>query len=394
MANRRKRVFWKGTIPVLFIILFIVSPVLISCSRGNSGVQPKAEPVPVMAAKAIRKTVPVQLRAIGNVEAYSTVSVKSQIEGVLTQVNFTEGQDVKKGDLLFVIDPRPYEAALKQAEANLARDMALMDNAREEARRYSELVRRGYVAQSQYDQVRTNAEALEATVQADKATVENARLRLSYCYIYAPITGRTGSLLANRGNLIKANADTPMVVIHQIRPVYVNFSVPENRLPEIKKFMTAGKLQIDVHTAQDETGPVRGLLSFIDNTVDIATGTIKLKGTFPNEERRLWPGQFVDVVMTLTSQPDSTVVPSEAVQTGQQGQFIFVVRPDFTVEAHPIVTGMAFDGEIVIEKGIQPGDTVVTDGQMRLVPGARVEIKNRDESGAPRGGTPRQSQKP
>lgn len=330
-------------------------------------------PVPVTAATVIQKTVPVQIRAIGNVEAYSTVSVKSQIDGVLTRVHFKEGQDVRKGDLLFTIDPRPYETALKQAEANLAKDTAQLENARVEVGRYEELVKKGYVAREQYDQIKTNAAALEATVNADKALVENAHVQLKYCYIYSPITGRTGYLVSNQGNLIKANADNPIVTINQIQPIYATFSVPEQYLSEIKKYMSSGKVRVDAVIAKEQ--PEEGVLTFVDNAVDVNTGTIKLRATFSNKERHLWPGQFVDIVVTLTTQPNAVVVPSQAIQTGQSGQYVFVIKNDLTVESRPIIVGRSLDGETVIEKGLQSGEKVVTDGQLRLVPGTKVEIK-------------------
>ncbi|GAB4411604.1 MAG: efflux RND transporter periplasmic adaptor subunit [Thermodesulfovibrionales bacterium] len=358
-----------------FVILVLLTVLLSACSSGKSGQPQKKEAVPVTAASVTQKTVPVQVRAIGNVDAYSSVGVKAQVGGELIQVHFKEGQDVNKGDLLFTIDPRPYEAALKQAEANLARDTAQMENARVEANRYAELVKKGYVAQQQYDQVRTNAAALESTVNADRAIVENARLQLRYCYIYSPIAGRTGNLISNQGNLIKANADNPMVVINQIQPIYVNFSVPEQYLSEIKRYMSAGKLKVEAFISREDVKPEQGVLTFIDNVVDIATGTIKLKGTFPNEKKRLWPGQFVNVILTLTTQPNALVVPSQAIQTGQSGQYVFVIKNDLTVESRPVVVGRTLNGETVVEKGLQIGDRVVTDGQLRLVPGAKVEIK-------------------
>jgi multidrug efflux system membrane fusion protein len=333
----------------------------------------------VTAGIIIQKAVPVQVRAIGNIEAYSTISVKSQIGGIL-RVHFREGQDVSKGDLLFTIDPRPYEAALKQAEANLAKDTAQLENARVEVNRYAELVKKGYVAQEQYDQIRTNADAFEATVNAGKAMVENAHLQLKYCYIYSPINGRTGNLIVNEGNLIKANADTSMVVINQVQPIYVTFSVPEQNLSEIKKYMLYGKVKVQAFITKGEDNPEEGILNFVDNTVDVATGTIKLKATFVNKGKRLWPGQFVDVVMTLTTQPNAIVVPSQSIQTGQKGQYVFIIKNDLTVEDRPIIVGRTLNSETIIEKGLQSGEKVVTDGQLLLVPGAKVEIKTSTES--------------
>jgi len=363
----------KSALFFFFMVSIVVTVFFLACSK-KTGPPPKP-PVPVTAGTVIQKTVPVQVRAIGNVEAYSTISVKSQIDGQLIRVHFKEGQDVKKGDILFTIDPRPYEAALKQAEANFAKDSAQLENARVEVSRYAELVKKGYVAQEQYDQIRTNAAALEATVNADKALVENARLQLRYCFIYSPITGRTGNLMANQGNLIKANADNPMITINQIQPIYVTFSVPEQYLSEIKKYMAGSKVKVEVYVTRDEDHPEEGVLTFVDNTVDMTTGTIKLKGTFANKEKRLWPGQFVNVILTLTTQPNAVVAPSQAIQTGQSGDYVFVIKSDLTVESRPVVIDRTLDGETVVEKGLQPGDKVVTDGQLRLIPGAKVEIK-------------------
>jgi multidrug efflux system membrane fusion protein len=325
----------------------------------------------------MQKTIPVQLSAIGNVEAYSTVSMKSQIGGVLTRVHFREGHDVNKGDLLFTIDPRPYEAALKQAEANLAKDNAQLANSRKEVQRYAELVKKGYVAQEQYDQISTNAASFEAIVNADMAVVENARLQLKYCYIYSPISGRTGNLMANEGNLIKANADTAIVVINQVQPIYVTFSVPEQSLSEVKRYMSEGKLRVEAILSKEDEKPEQGVLTFIDNAVDLATGTIKLKGTFANKGKRLWPGQFVNAVLTLTSQPDAIVVPSQAIQVGQKGQYVFVIKNDLTVEDRPLLVGITLNNETIIEKGLQAGEKIVTDGQLRLVPGAKVQLKEK-----------------
>ncbi len=353
----------------------ISAALLSSCSNGNSSQPPKKPAAPVLVGTVAQKTVPVQLTAIGNVEAVSTIQVKSQIGGILHKVHFREGQDVTKGSLLFTIDPRQYEAQVKQAEANLAKDKAQLENAREEARRYEELVKKGYVAREQYEQYRTNAAALEATVNADSAIVENAHLQLKYCYIYSPITGRTGNLIAAEGNLIKASADTAMVVINQIQPIYVTFSLPEQTLHEIKKYMAQGKIAVGAYMSKDDKTPEEGVLTFVDNTVDPATGTIKLKATFQNAQKRLWPGQFVNVAMTLTTQPNALLVPTSAIQTGQEGQFVFIVKNDNTVELRPVAAGRVVGDETVIDRGLRPGETVVTDGQLRLIPGAKVEIK-------------------
>jgi multidrug efflux system membrane fusion protein len=372
MIQRFRLIKDNGVLPCFICSLFLLASVA-ACSGKQQ--TPQKPPVPVTAVTAVQKTVPVQLSAIGNVEAYSTVSMKSQIGGVLTRVHFREGQEVNKGDLLFTIDPRPYEAALKQAEANLAKNIAQLEHARVEVRRYEELARKGYVAQEQYDQIRTNEASLGAMVNADKALVENAQLQLQYCSIHSPVTGKTGNLMANQGNLIKANADNAMVTINQIQPIYVSFSVPEQYVGEIKKYMSSGKLKVDVVIGKDEKYPEAGVVTFVDNTVDAATGTIKLKATFMNNKKQLWPGQFVHVTMTLTARPDAIVVPSQAIQTGQKGPFVFAIKPDLTVESRSVVIGLTFEYETVVEKGLQAGERVVTDGHMRLFPGATVAIK-------------------
>ncbi len=358
----------------VWLVIFLTTALLTgSCSGEKKKAAPP--PVPVVVATVVEKTVPVELKAIANVEAYSTVSIKSRLAGQLVKVNFQEGQDVKEGELIFVIDPRPYEAALKQAEANLERDKALAVKAQADLKRYAELIRKQFVSQQDYDQAKSAAESLGATVNANQVAVQNARLNLSYCYIKAPITGRTGSLIAHQGNMIKENADTAMLVINQIQPIYVSFAIPEQNLAEIRKYMAAEKVPVEAIIGGQDN-PEVGVLTFIDNTVDKATGTILCKATFTNEHKRLWPGLFVNVVVKLSTQPHAVLVPSQAVQTSQEGQIVFVVKPDLTVEVRPVEVGRAINSEVIITKGLKPGERVVTDGQLRLVPGAKVQIKS------------------
>ena len=351
-----------------------------SQGRSGGGRSRGGEAVPVLVATAVQKAIPIQIRAVGNVEAYTTVSVKSQVTGVLTQAHFKEGQDVKKGQLLFTIDPRPFEAALKQAEANLARDTAQVRNLREQVRRYAELVEKQYVSREQYDQIKTNADAAEAVVDADKAAVENARVQLSYCYIYSPVNGRVGSLLVNEGNLVRVNDGAPLVVINQLTPINVTFAIPEQHLAEIKRRMASGRLIVAAKFPSDEGRPEEGFLAFVDNAVDRTTGTIKLKAEFQNRDRRLWPGQFINVALTLTTQGEAVVVPSEAIQVGPEGQYVFVIKQDKRVEMRPITIGQTQEGEAVIAKGLTAGEQVVREGQFLLGPGSRVDIKQEAKS--------------
>lgn len=367
--------------PQLFAYLaftLLVGLFSIGCSQNKAGsalpLSEMNQPVPVMVAEAAERDVPVQVTAIGNVEAYSTVTIKTLVDGEIQRAYFEGGEDVKKGDLLFNIDPRPFEATLHQAEANLARDTAQARNAEEQLKRYSQLEASGIISKDQYDQYQTNAAALEAAVRADQAAIEQAKIQLGYCSIYSPIGGRTGSVLVDPGNLVKTN-DTSLVVINQITPIYVDFSVPEQYLGQIKKFQSERSLQVLASIPNGEGTPSVGRLTFINNTVDSTTGTIMLKATFPNSDRRLWPGQFVNVTLDLTMQPHVTVVPSQAVQTGEQGKYVYVVKPDHTAEFRPVEVGNTLAGLTVVEKGIRPGETVVTNGQLRLYPGAKVSFK-------------------
>ncbi len=400
------------------------------CSDRASGTQHATAPaVPVLAAEAVRRDVPLDVGVIGTVQALTTVGVKAQVSGQVVTVHFTEGQDVKAGQLLFTIDPRPFEATLAQAQANvgrdtaqlrqaeaalaqrraevqqamanLERDQAQLENARVQERRYKTLVEKELVARELYDQFRTNLSALEATLNADRAAVENARaaaqaaeagvenaraviqadeamvetakLNVGYTTLRAPMDGRTGNLMLQAGNIVKANDDNPMVVIAQVHPIYVSFAVPQQHLAAIKQYSAAGPLSVRA-TPPGSAKPAVGRLTFVNNTVDPTTGTIQLKATFNNAENVLWPGQYMEVVLTLTSEP-AVVVPSQAVQPGQQGPYVFVVKEDSTVQPRPIEVGRRLATETIVTRGLAAGERVVTDGQLRLMPGSRVEIK-------------------
>ena len=375
--SRRK--YPRGVPTVLFLLFLFALNLSAGCSKDASGV-PKAEDprkkmaVPVTVGAAVEKNVPVQIRAIGNVEAYSAVSVKAQVEGEIAIVHFQEGQEVKAGDMLFTIDPRPFDVAVKQAEANLAKERAQLLNARRQVERYGSVAKKGYVSQGQYDQISSNSDALEATVRADVAAVENAKLKLAYCFIKSPINGVVGGIRVNKGNLMKANDnDKPMVLINQVKPIYASFSVPERYLPAIRNHMAERKLEVQAAIAGDADRLVRGELAFIENAVDTNTGSILLKASFANTDKILWPGQFVKVTLTLDTQSGAIVVPSQAIQSGQQGRYVFVVKDDSTVEYRPVDLGETLDGETVISKGVALGERVVTDGQLRLASGSLVQ---------------------
>jgi membrane fusion protein, multidrug efflux system len=351
----------------------------IACSDGQAGPRPQesAPPaVPVTATPAVRKDMPLEVSVIGTVEATSTVAVRAQITGELTSVNFQQGDDVQAGQELFTLDRRPLEAALAQASATLERDSAQAANAKVIVQRYEDLTARGIVAREQRDTARTSVAALEATLAADRAAVENAKVQLQYATIRAPISGRTGALMVNVGNLVRANDQTPLVTINQVTPIYVSFAFPEALLSDLRRYMARGSLRVEARPASGEaTGPhATGRISFVDNAVDQTTGTIKIKGTFANQDRWLWPGQFVNVVVRMATESAAIVVPSIAVQTGPDGFYVYVVKADETVEMRPVTVARLVGSESVIKEGLMAGDTVVTDGHLRLVPGARVSI--------------------
>ena len=360
--------------------LYIGALIFLSLAVGCTGKQsvqaakPQLPAAPVIVATVTEQSMPVQVHAIGNVEAIATVSIKPQISGELVQVHFNEGDYVKKGQLLFAIDRAPFEAALRQAEATLAKDQAQAENAKIDAERYQGLGRQGVVSKQQVDATAAAYNALNAAVAADKAMVETARINLQYTSIFSPINGRTGTVGAKAGNLVKANDVPVLVTINQIEPIYVSFSIPEQQLADVKKYSAAKTLRVEA-SAQGTGQHFGGKLTFIDNAVDLTTGTIKLKGTFDNQQRALWPGQFVDVSMTLTSQPNAIVIPNAALQTGQNGAYVYVVNADMTAQAQPVKVGWTVGDSSVITSGLQAGQRVVTDGQLRIIPGGKVEIK-------------------
>ncbi len=361
--------------------------------------------VPVVVSIVGTRDVPVEIQVIGNVEAYSTINVIAQVSGQLTLAAFNEGDYVKKNDLLFKIDPRPYEAAIQQAEANIARDKAMLaqadanlsrDMAQEKyaksnAGRYRELVNEGIVSKDQSEQIESNADAIGQAVAADRAAIESAKanigaskaaletakVNLSYTTITSPIDGRTGNLTVKQGNVVTANA-TSLISINEVEPIYVTFAIPENHLTAVKAVMGQGRqLEVFATPQGDDSIKVQGKLTFIDNNVDITTGTIKLKGTFANRDRKLWPGEFVRVILRLSTQTNALVVPNQAVQTGQNGQFVYVVKTDQTVEPRPVVTGARVDQELVVSKGLALGEMIVLEGQLRLAPGMKVRYETR-----------------
>jgi multidrug efflux system membrane fusion protein len=369
-------------------------------------------PVPVVVAKTVKRDVPVEIAAVGNVEAFSTISIKPQVSGQLTEVFIVEGDYVKKGQKLFQIDPRPIEGQVAQAEAtlardraqlgqvtaNLARDLANEKYAREQATRYSTLFEQGIVSKDDRERFTANADALSQLVQADKAAIESAKaqiqadeanlanikLQLSFTTIYSPLDGRSGNVTVKAGNIVTAN-QTELMQITQVQPIYVTFSVPENRLSEIQRAAARSKLPVEADSQDGLTPPEFGTLSFVDNTVDATTGTIKLKGTFQNPTHSLWPGEFVNVKLRIGVQSGAIVIPGPALQAGQEGSYVYVVKEDRTVEARPVTPGIRLENEVVVDKGLAEGETVVTEGQLRLAPGSSVILPGENGRGGGRG---------
>ena len=356
-----------------------------ACAKGEAQPQQQAAAppaVPVTVTTAVRKAMPLDASVVGTVEAYSTVSVRAQLTGELTAVKFQQGDDVTAGQELFTLDRRPLEGALQQAEATLERDTAQAANAKAIMQRYDQLVERGIVAREQRDNARTSVAALEATLASDRAAVENAKVQLQYATIRAPISGRTGALMVNAGNLVRANDQAPLVTINQVTPIYVAFAMPEPLLPDLRRYMARGALRVEARSSSDGHLAV-GTITFIDNAVDQTTGTIKVKATFPNADRHLWPGQFVDVVVRLMTETAAIVVPSLAVQTGPDGSYVYLVKSDQTVEMRAVAVARVAGAETVIKDGLTPGDSVVTDGHLRLIPGSRISVRGGDAGSKP-----------
>jgi multidrug efflux system membrane fusion protein len=327
-----------------------------------------------MVTAARSKTVPIQVRAIGTVRVIATVNVRAQVNGELKAVHFTEGEDVCKGDELFTLDRRPYDAAVKQADAALAKSRAVRAGAKLDLERVERINAGGAAARAELEAAQTALAAAEATVAAEEAAVHSAQLQAAFTTITAPIDGRTGGLLVTVGNIVTANDPAPLVVINQISPIFVSFALPENQLQQVAATQTKQPLKVTAIPRGGGT-PVDGELAFIDNAVDPTTGTVQLKGRFTNDDRRLWPGQFVDVVLTITERPDSVVVPTAAIQTGPKGDYVFVVTAEKTAELRRVTVAFVHEDEAVIATGLATGESVVVEGHLRVAPGARVEVK-------------------
>lgn len=361
-----------------------------ACDNTKKAQAVSTPPAPVTAASAEVRDVPITITAVGNIQPYSTVEVKSMVTAPVLSVHIKPGDFVKKGQLLFTLDPRTFQADLAKAQGQLARDAAAAANARQQAQRYAALFKEGVVAREQNDLQQSTAAQLEAAIEADKAAVESSKINLQYTKIYAPIAGRAGDVLVYPGNLIKAN-DVAMVVLNQVEPIYVEFSIPERNLTDIKKYEASGGLKVNAVFPDASEPAAAGRLTFINNAVDPKTGTIALKASFPNQDHRLWPGQFVNVVTTLRTEPNAVVVPLSAVQSGQQGPYLYVVKQDSTVELRQLELGPQIAELQVVRKGVAQGETVVTDGQMRVAPGAKVDVKQAAQAnGAAAGGNQQQ----
>ena len=364
---------WRRVPPALTGLALGALAVLAACSRHATPTSALANtPVPVTVTNAVVADIPQQLSAIGTVQPYSTVSVKSQVHGILSKIGFEQGQHVRAGDLIFLIDPRPYESARDQSVANLARDQALLVKAEADLRRDTELVTNNIISPATFDQDRANVDSLKAIIAADAAAITNADVQLSFCYIKSPINGRIGRLLVNEGNVVK-DLDTVLAVINQMTPIYVDFSVPEQYLPTVRERMTGKPLKVEATVPPDPARRADGQLVLINNQVD-ATGTILLRAQFANEDEMLWPGQFVNATLTLMVEHNIVVVPSVAVQPSQDGNYVCIVKPDDTAEIRQVELGSRYGALSVVKKGVQAGERVVTSGQLRLVQGGKVKV--------------------
>jgi multidrug efflux system membrane fusion protein len=380
-ASSRRRVVALAVLVAVVAAVGLGSYLIVADGRtaktakeAGKGAGKGAVAVPVTVVRVLQETVPVRLNAIGNVEAYSTVQVKSRVDGQITDVNVREGAPVKKGDILFRIDSRPYEAALRQAEANALRDVAARDHSRSQEKRYQELLDKGFISKDAYAQIRTNAATAEATAKASQAALENARLNLEYCTIRSALDGYVGRVLLQAGNMVRANDVNALLVINQVRPIYVNFAVPEQNLPEVRQYMAKASLAVDVIASDANAPRPTGRLIFIDNAVDASTGTIRLRAQFDNGDAALWPGQFVNVSLRLYEQPDAVVVPSTAVQTGPEGQYVYVVNPEMVADVRRISVQRTDGERSIVAKGLARDELVVVRGQLRLGPKTRVQI--------------------
>jgi multidrug efflux system membrane fusion protein len=358
---------------ITFCSTLLLCAFLAACSGVENEESRKSSAAPVLLMDVILCDRPRVIRVVGNVASSATVGVKARVTGELVGVHFTEGQDVQEGQPLFSIDPRPFQASLNEARSRLERDIAQLNKAVEDMKRYGKLVGEGYVSREAYDKAVTDAAALRATVRADEAAVESARLQLSYCAITAPISGRAGAIKADKGNMIKANDDAPLLIIDNLHPVYVNFAVPEARLSDILARHRENNLAIQATPSGGESSP--GELTFVDNAVDVRTGTIRLRGTFANGYRMLWPGQFVQVVLRLGMDKDVVVIPAKAVQSGRNENFVYVVETDNKAQVRSIVMDPEDDGQVVVREGLAKGERIVLEGQVRLAPGVPVEIR-------------------
>jgi multidrug efflux system membrane fusion protein len=351
------------------------------CSdKNNAQAEAKKTPpaIPVLVAQAVEKRMPLRLHAIGNVETVASVAVKARVDGQIFRAYVRDGQDVAKGDLLFQLDPKPYQSQLAQAEANLAQSQAQLEYLRGQEKRYQELLAQNFVSKEGYAQVASNYHSAEAGVNSASAAVESARVSLAYTTIRAPIGGRAGKVLLSEGNLVKGNDTVALVVINQISPIYVSFAVPEQHLPDIRAHKAKAPMAVEAEIEKGKMVP--GKLAFADNTVDATTGTIRLRGLFANEDKQLWPGQYVDTWITLRDEDNALVVPAQAVQTGPNGPYAYVVREDSSTEMRPIAVRRTDGEEAVIESGLKAGETVVTDGASRLLPGSRVSVKSTEKA--------------